>query len=258
MKPYTYKKELCFPQEAIGFLYMRDENTSKNWDLNNCFEAKGKIEVPEGKEVKLELFDKLTQEYVIKALGCLDIYLVQELCVFGRIYTNDILKIISSMAKLKSLNVVLATIDSLEDLNLDKLLNLVELCFTFIHISHSDLEKLFRVNRLIKLYLNSCGICDESLKQIKNLDKLLFLSLRLNDISDKGIVYLLDLKKLQFLDLSGTQISDNGLIQLKTLSSLRELILESTNISQESIHKLRTYLPNCNIYSKHRCSCSQT
>ncbi|MBN2590959.1 MAG: redoxin domain-containing protein [Sedimentisphaerales bacterium] len=217
-----------FPNDkAVGRLLIRNANSDENYNLIDSWEllsqAMGDINIPEGKEAKLEVYEESTDFSFISNLGSNDIQalslrrtiLLDEDFVYFKNLTGLIAMDICSTNQVHGSGFAhLTNFKSLKQLNCDN-----------SSISDAALEHISKISSLERLTFALSQIKGPGLVHLKNLTSLKELSIPKTSITDDSLMYIKDIISLKRLALYDTQIGDNGLAALENMTSLERLTL---------------------------------
>lgn len=164
--------------------------------------------------------------------------------------TDDDLKVIGSMIKLKTLRVDrshcpitdegIAALDNLSDLEAFALSN--------SQITDGAAEHLAKHPKMANLQLVTNRLTDRSTPYLAQLSELSYLALIDMEIGDHGCQDLKSLPKLEYLTMNGTNITDEGLMHLAQLSSLKDLTIRQTKVTPTGVARFKARLPTCTVY----------
>lgn len=112
-----------------------------------------------------------------------------------------------------------------------RLQQLEELNLCNCRITNRSLDKLYSLQRLRKLSLNSCvEITDDGLRGLRSLTRLQSIELAGCPVTDATINALASQTGLELLNLAGCSITDKGLEALLGLTELRDLRISRFNV----------------------------
>ena len=139
----------------------------------------------------------------------------------GECITDNFLKVICSLGRLKSLRITHCT-----------------------QISDRSLNYLQHLHRLEYLELSCWGICeftDEGARQLSKLHNLKRLTLAgWEHLTDRGLYYLSKMRSLERLNVrNARRITDEGVNWLHSLTHLRELELADCSVTQKVKYSLK-------------------
>ena len=157
--------------------------------------------------------------------------------------TDDDLKAVEGMTKLKSITMQRARITDAGLAHLRRLSNLTSLGINVPGVTDAGLKHLTRLTRLRQLILSGSQVGDAGLDHLTGLP-ITELFLNLTRISDAGMDRLARISSLRRLMISHNPgITDAGLIPLRTLANLQELDVSATKVTPEGVVALRQALP---------------
>jgi hypothetical protein len=139
----------------------------------------------------------------------------------GECISNNCLKVICSLGRLKSLRITHCT-----------------------ELSDHSLNYLQHLHRLEYVELSCWGVSqftDEGARQLSKLQNLKRLTLAgWENLTDQGLYYLSKMSSLERLNIRNTKrITDEGLDWLHNLLSLKELELADCSVTQKAKHRLK-------------------
>ena len=219
-----------FPKDkAVGRLMIRDVDPSQRstfrsgWELID--QAQGDVTIPAGKQLRLEVYQDVTDISFISELKPNDL----ESLSLSRTNIVD-----EDFVHLKSLVGLLALdLSSMKQIDGSGLVHLVNYktlkeltCFN-ANIEDLALEHISKIASLEQLTLYLTQVDGSGLIHLKNLTSLKKLSLSKTSVTDASLAHLKDMLWLNELELYDTEIGDDGLANLKGLTSLERLILGS-------------------------------
>jgi hypothetical protein len=132
-----------------------------------------------------------------------------------------------------------------------------------LDLSHTDIQNaglvhLGGLQSLEKLDLSFTKATDAGLAHLKGLSRLKWLNLEKpckgmydaeHRFTDKALPHLKGLKTLEYLNIDWNMVTDDGLEQLHGLTNLRELVLGfQTDVKGPGVEKLRKALPGAKIH----------
>jgi beta-lactamase regulating signal transducer with metallopeptidase domain/Leucine-rich repeat (LRR) protein len=271
-----------FPEDrSLGKLKMRDDGAYTHWDAGwePLGEARGTVRVPEGKQLRLEIFYETAPD--LSSLTDLepdDLYHVmlwhtaardddlrhlthltglQGLGLERAHITDNALKHLSAMTSLKHLDLSGTPIGDVGLASIKEITWLESLKLSDTRISDAGLAHVANLRSLRSINLRGTDTSDEGLAHLKNLTSLERLSLSETDTSYRGLPHLSKLTAMEHLSLKGTKLSDRGLANLKELRSLKYLRMDDTPIGDRGMVHLRNlkslqalYLPTNRISNR--------
>ncbi len=146
-------------------------------------------------------------------------------CAYGGGITDDGLKILGRMKKLRCVHLVYNPITAAGVKGLSQLDLLEELDLVAASLENVDLGDLVRMRNLRKLWLGG------------------------TQIGDAALAHLPALPCLTFLDLNRDRVADEGLEHLRGLSALTEIVLGGTQVTGKGLMRLHEALPNCTFHA---------
>lgn len=243
-----------FPKDrAVGRLKIRDDSSNDtDWSMLQIQDwvlldkAQGDVNVPPGKDLRLEIYRDVTD---ISFLNLLKPDNLQVLMMRGDNIADEDLVHIRNLIGLQGLGLSSTLIqgEGLAHLATFKSLRCLNLFDT--QISDNELKHLSALKSLMNLSLLLTQIDGSGLTHLKDLTSLASLDLSLTPITDDSLAHLAEMTYLKKLVLYDTNIGDNGLSHLKSLHSLEELILgylETTNEYSPITDEGLTYLKDLN------------
>jgi Leucine-rich repeat (LRR) protein len=129
--------------------------------------------------------------------------------------TNEGLVNLTSVTRLKRLQLGWAAMDDIGLNHISGLTSLCELDLGSTRISDAGLRKLVELTQLRYLSLQSTKITDEGLAALSGQVKLEALDLRHTGVTDVGLTHLKGMKRLRYLYVSDTLITDAGISELQ-------------------------------------------
>ncbi|HVY76339.1 MAG TPA: c-type cytochrome domain-containing protein [Puia sp.] len=126
--------------------------------------------------------------------------------------------------------------------------NYLSVSFVTATLNDSLLGVLFKISdQLVWLNLGGTALTDQQLEKVGRLTRLTRLYLNDTKITDSGLHYLQSLQQLQYLNLVHTQTSAKGLAQLHGLKWLKQVFAYQTNLHAADWESLRKSLPGVKI-----------
>ena len=215
--------------EAVGRLLIRDANTTEpynlipSWELLN--QAQGDINIPAGKEIKLEVYENSSDISFLSELGPNDL---QAISLKRTNFLDEDLVHLKNLTGLIALDI--SSTMQIHGSGFEHLTNFKNLkqldCFNS-NISDIALKYISKMSSLERISFYWTQIKGPGLVHLKNLNSLKELSLSKTLITDDSFVPLKDITWLTKLELYDTRIGDNGLAVLEGMTSLEILILGS-------------------------------
>jgi hypothetical protein len=262
-------RALEFPSRAIGTLAWRPWGNTRSEDWIYVGKARGRVTVPAGHEVRLDLDRRAVED--LAPLAALPHDALQGLSFRDTEPTDRALSHIagltgllgldlggtnigenglawlSRLTALRGLNLRQTRADDLSLASVGALDELAWLNLSRTRIADAGMAHLTRLHKLRNLNLEGTTVSDHGLSKLAGLQGILQLNLTATHVTDSGLRHLSTMTELNFLDLSETSISDAGIPYLLPHKSLRKLDLWQTEITQDGDTKLRQSLPNCSI-----------
>jgi Leucine Rich repeat len=269
-------REIEFPAEhSLGMLSLRGPGrrraTSRarhGWRAGwrDFQEARGRVRVPAGTQLKLRALQPWPDPAALKGLGPLDL---QGLILGGLAASETVLaslghltglelldlwagpvgdRAIPFVARLPHLRVLDLWGTGVTDAGLQALSPLRGLRRLTLprHTSDAALPYLAEFDGLRELNLLGSRVTDAGLGLLGAAHSLTRLSLWRTKVTDAGLHHLQGLPSLVDLDLGCTAVTDQGLAALAVLR-LRRVSLRDTLVSAEGLQALREALPWCRI-----------
>ena len=228
-----------FPEaRSMGTLYVRDPG-AEDWymDVEELGEARGRVAVPKGKELKLEVSEEAAQD--LSPLAKLRPDDLQMVGFWFKKTKVGSLAPLANLTGLRALNLQNARFNCEDFSYLTGMTKLEVLRLGDHQLTDESLRHIGKLSSLKSLALWSTGIGDEGLKHLQDLRNLTFLALNNCAISDHGLEYLKNMAGLEGLQLRRTAISDDGLAHLKGLTKLKSILLDGNNITDEGLTHLQ-------------------
>ena len=231
-----------FPKDhAVGRLKIKDANlldeeyrtllSMTGWVILD--QAQGDIKVPEGKNLRLEVYRDVTDISVISELKPNDL---ASLSLSETNIVDEDFVHLKDLAGLLALNLSsMKLIDGSGLAHLTNLKSLKELSCFNSNITDPALEHISKISSLERLTLYLTQIDGSGLKHLKSLTSLDFLDLAQTAITDDSLAHLSEMTWLKELHLYDTNISDKGLAHLKHLRSLEVLMLGASRLDSSPI-----------------------
>jgi hypothetical protein len=141
---------------------------------------------------------------------------IERLIVSGILATDDVLRRVSRMPRLKSLNLYMAE-----------------------EVTNEGFAHLANLKRLEELNLDSTSVTDRGIAALARLPRLRALSATGTALSDASIPSLCQIQSLEKLEIYGTHITDAGARRLAELPKLKELWLPFNSVSEKTAESLR-------------------
>lgn len=220
-----------FPKDrAVGRLKVWDGASDTDFDRGMLSlpgwvligQAQGDVNVPVGKDLRLEVYEDAADFSFLAALKPDD---VQVLLLRSREILDEDLVHLKHLSGLKGLDLSETKIQGDGLVHLANLSSLKNLNFFNSQISDTGLLHLAPLRSLRRLKLFRTQINGSGLKHLKGMTSLIHLDLAATPITDDSLIHLAQMNWLKELYLYDTDISDKGLAHLKSLHGLEELIL---------------------------------
>ena len=219
-----------FPKDkAVGRLMIRNVDPGRRsvfrsgWELID--QAQGDVTVPQGKQLRLEVYRDATDISFIPELKPSDL---DSLSLRSTNIVDEDFVHLKDLVGLSELDLSsMKQIDGSGLAHLSKFKSLKELTCFNANIVDSALEHISKIASLERLRLYRTQVDGSGLIHLKNLTSLKKLSLSKTYITDASLAHLKDMSWLEELELYDTEIGDDGLAYLKGLTSLERLILGS-------------------------------
>jgi hypothetical protein len=269
-------RELDFPAEhSLGELALRGPGRRRasrtarhGWDAGwrEFREARGRVRVPAGNQLKLEAWQPWPDPSALERLGPLDL---QALVLGGRAASEAVLETLGHLSGLELLDLwtgrvgddampCVARLSRLRVLDLwgtgvtDAGLQALSPLGGLRHLTvprrtgDAAMECIGELAGLRELDLSGSSVTDAGLGLLRGADSLMALTLWDTSVTDAGLRHLQELPSLVELDLGATAITDQGLAELAVLP-LRWLSLRDALVSLEGLRALREALPGCRV-----------
>jgi hypothetical protein len=216
------ERTISFPTDfSMGELSVRDWSSTKTGGWTILGEARGKVVVPAGKELRL----KVPPDHS------------GDLSPLSEMGPSDLQSLVLNNTPIADAGLVhLKGLTSLETLHLEN-----------TQVGDEGLAYLKPLTSLKTLFLAGTQITDAGLVHIGELTSLHKLCVGRTQISDTGLEHLKNLTFLHDLCVGSTQVTDSGLEHLKGLTALKRLNLRGTKVSHAGLTELKQALTNCNI-----------
>ncbi len=203
-----------------------DYDGVSEWDY--LAEARGKVAVPAGKRVKLEVaLTALSDLSGLSSLGPNDLYGLSIGDYSGSVVYPDasIMPHLRGLTGLKQLNLAVNVSDN-GLRHLSGLTELEELRLKSESFRDAGLAHLEGLESLEVLRLTGGTVTDDGLKHLAKLSSLRELCLDVSNIRGRGFSHLAKLRSLEFLFLAGgNTFGDRGLRYVAEIASLKSLTL---------------------------------
>ena len=256
-----------FPNEQVGKFHFLRPGVRLLDDIieNKYYPAIGKVSVPAGKMLDLELnwvggmnpqFLTKVPKSLIRRLTCrtmeIDNHGVASLTCQSEVHsldigdtdiTDDIAPVLLKFPKLEALSlscdeVGVKTIDAV--CTMKKLVNLsVSTC----SVPESTISQFGNLTELCKLELTGCRVTDGNLKAFEKLVNMQELVLGRSNITDSGVPSLLKMRKLSRLNLSDSKVTARGLLLLKAHPALKYVLLRMSCYTPHEQAMLKSEVP---------------
>lgn len=244
------RKEVCetqiihFPKDrSMGMLYIgklrtMDPHWWQGWELVG--EAKGDMQVPIGKDVRLNVSTEASKDISpLASLGPNDIQVIAFSFARNSMIDDTGLAHLAGLTGLKQLGLSSTKIQGSGLIHLSKLKSLETLSLSHINLTDEGLKPIAVFKSLRRINLSYTQITDAGLAYLKDLDLLERLDLYGNNITGKGLSHLSEIRSLRNLYLNLSSITDNKLNSLSKLKSLEVLSLFKTNISDIGLSHIK-------------------
>tara|TARA_R110001592_G_scaffold133873_1_gene349270 strand:+ start:110 stop:1453 length:1344 start_codon:yes stop_codon:yes gene_type:complete len=247
--PAPAGRTLSFPSDvSLGTVFVRDwgytANTqgehSGSW--NKVGEAKGKVEIPAGKEAQLTFSpSQISNVSALRRLGSNALQsLVMNDCAIG---DND-LSNISHMTGLFLLSLDNTQVGPQGFEKLYRLTSLREVSIIGTTLGEPGRAFIGNQTYLASIDADRADLGNDWLTNLPAMENLIFLSLdEIENITDDGIQHISKHPNLQKLFLSYTNLTDVGLKSLQTLKHLNRFWIEGTKVTDAGMAGFRT-MPN--------------
>lgn len=192
--------------------------------------AQGDVNVPVGKDLRLEVYEDVADFSFLAALKPDDL---QVLMLRGKGIADEDLVNLKHLSGLKGLDLSSTIIQGEGLAHLATLTSLRNLSLFNTQVSDNELAHLSTLTSLMNLSLLKTQIEGPGLAHLKSLTSLVSLDLGLTLITDDSLVHLAEMTWLKELVLYDTDTGDKGLSHLKSLRSLEKLILGNLGTSDE-------------------------
>jgi peroxiredoxin/Leucine-rich repeat (LRR) protein len=232
-----------FPHDrSLGALFIR--NARGTWSFNNYLdewvefgEAEGKVAVPAGKELRLDVSEKgATDLSPLARLAPDDLRAIQ----FLRSDPDDAaLKHVGRLTGLKTLRVDSPNVGDEGIAWCAGLRELVYLNAGGTKITDKSLKVIGRLGSLQGLHLDYTAVSDRGLVELSGITSIQYLGLNRTGVTDAGIAHLGDLRELRLVRLSETAVTDKALEYFSKLPNLEELDLDSTAVTDHGMATLK-------------------
>ncbi len=220
-----------FPKEqAVGSLKIRDVSSDDysdrgllsraGWALLG--QAQGDIQVPTGRDLRLEVYREATDFSFLANLKPNDLQVLY--LSLGQVFDEDLVHV-KGLSRLLGLHLGSTAIEGTGLVHLATLTSLRNLSLYNTQVSDAGLVHLSGLRSLKDLTLHRTQVKGSGLKHLKNLTSLVYLGLGTTSVTDESLVHLADMTWLKELELYDTDIGDKGLAHLKSLCSLEKLVL---------------------------------
>ncbi|MBI1785489.1 hypothetical protein HYR69_10130 [Candidatus Sumerlaeota bacterium] len=208
-------------------------------------EARGKVVIPPGMDVKLEIpYEQKISLAPLRKLGPDSIQSVQ----LGGSKIGD--REFLALRNLTGLQMIFLRSPQITDNGLAAVREMKELKsleLWWCNVTDSGLQNLAGLRKLRNLVLVGARISDAGAENLSQLTELETLWLSETPIGDHALVYLAGMKSLKTLYIRNTRVSDDGVESLAALPSLRQIDLSWTEISGAGLERLRAKRPGLAI-----------
>lgn len=263
----TSARIINFPSDrSMGMLYVMDWDKWEKRDYSAwklLCEATGKVTVPEGKILRLNLSKEAGDD--LSPLSTLKSNDLVILNFQGIEITDDQLQHIARFTNLQVLNLSETGILGTGLKYLSGLKSLKTLWLSRTHVGDNELAYLSYFPSLKRLELwgtptNDAGMVhvgkitsleslslgqgvgDEGLSHLNNLTSLRSLKVNDRSISDKGISHLTGMTQMESLQIQRTQTTNEGLRHLEQMKKLKSLDLMGTRVTEEGLIHLKSLM----------------
>jgi len=232
-----------FPdRRSLGFPKARIREEKMLW-VDLPVRASGRLEVPEGVEVKLHVNKvNIKSDVDLAPLESLKPDDLQAIEISGEKMGSAALRHIANLTGLREVEIDSRRVRDSGLRHLSGLMHLEELDLSGTKVRGPGLDYLNRYNRLHRLALSGTKLNNEGLEHLTRFKQLRVLKLDSTGIGEDGSHGYLNplsrLKELRELDLSHTPVSNPELVHLSKLRNLEYLRLEDTPITSAGLNYL--------------------
>lgn len=234
---------LEFPDRDMGMLMIRDVASENPRDWERISDARGRVEIPAGKEVAWYI-DGYAARDDLSFIAALPPDAIHEINLNWREIPDAQLANVARLTGLEILYLGIApkvTDAGLRELAPLKKLRVLDL--RMVEITDAGLVALADLPALEELSLHQTKITDAGLANLAGCKSLRKLGLWYSMVGDAGMVHLANLPRLESVDFPGS-IGDPGIAELVKIPTLRELLFHANGgISDRGMEMLAT-LPN--------------
>ncbi len=247
--PAPAGRTLSFPADAsLGLLQIREwgyatETQGKHTEgWKTLGEAKGKVEIPAGKEVRLAFSPGQVQNASkLRRLGANALQVLS----FNDCAVGDVeMGYIGHLTGLFELSLDNTQVGPVGYENLYRLTSLRAI--SMIGTTLGEAGRAFMANQryIEEIDADRADLGDDWLAGLPPMENLIFLSLDESEhITDAGIRHIAKHRNIRSLFLSYTQLTDEGMKELQSLQHLKRFWFEGTKVTNASMAGFRT-MPN--------------
>jgi hypothetical protein len=273
------RRELRFSEDvSLGKVLLRGpgergslaRGTRRCWsrEWRDGGEARGRVPVPAGNEVKLLVQTEACPDPgVLRRLGPGDVQALslagaagckpwvtslrhleglEMLDLWAACAGDEAMRFISRLSGLRVLDLWGTRVSDAGLAALTSLPGLRRLTVPGRHIGDAGMPCLADLGGLRELDLSGSSVTDAGLGFLARAHSLVRLSLWGTQVTDEGLRHLRQLASLADLELGATAVTDAGLVHLLHLP-LRRVSLRDSLVSPEGLRVLRTALPGCRV-----------
>ncbi len=240
--PAKPERVLYFPADrSLGQIFIgparRDHDIEQIWDDWQRFaEARGKVEIPGGKDVRLDVSTEGVKD--LSPLAALQPGDLQALKLTDT-STDECLKHVGKLSGLKYLSIAGENVTDTGLAYCAGLTGMIYLDASGTKITDQSLKVIGRLPRLEVLQLGHTGVTDQGLAELVGLTFLQSLELDQTAVTDHAWTPLLRFRELRYLTLSRTGIIGARLEELGRLPKLEWLDLDGTAVADQSLSALK-------------------
>jgi len=182
-------RSLAFPAEfSLGRVFVRDWTVNLDADWEYLAAAQGTVNIPQGKDAKLEVESDVAQD--VSSLALLDPYALHTISLNGSNVNDEAM------------------------LHVGKLIGLRGLALKYTKVTNEGVYHLAPLKRLRWIEFYTLPVNDRGFEVIRNYPELQHLWIVGADIGNDSLDKLMAMTSLRRLHLANTKISDEGLISL--------------------------------------------
>lgn len=262
-KTAAQSRVLHFPQDrSLGMVLTVDRNVLNSTsydDWEPLGEATGRLTVPQGKAVRLDVSREACKDLSpLSALAPNDLHMIfcrrpefaddalvhmSHLTGLHELYLRDTGLLgtgLKHLARLKSLKRLRVDNTHVGDDELAYLVDLPALESLNLARTPTSDAGMIHVGRIVSLreLILGQGVGDEGLSHLKGLVGLRYLLLDGQAITEAGLVHLDGMTQMETLWLDGAQVSDRGLVHLQGMKSIKRLCLYRTRVTEKGLMHL--------------------